>query len=65
MAEKRESSLLAWLKDVPYPKTARMSEVTSVVYMIIDGVMKYLFYDIFVTEKKHEVENYIQCTVYK
>ena len=27
MAEKRQSSLLAWLKDGPFPKMARVSEV--------------------------------------
>ena len=27
MVEKRQSSLLAWLKDAPFPKTARVSEV--------------------------------------
>ena len=27
MAEKRQSSLLVWLKDAPFPKTARVSEV--------------------------------------
>ena len=27
MVEKRQPSLLAWLKDAPFPKTARVSEV--------------------------------------
>ena len=29
MAEKRQSSLFVWLKDVPSPKTAKVSEVRA------------------------------------